>query len=112
MNNLEMYKRLSNEDKANLIIYCIYDSIYDVVKNEDIEISDKLAVCIQELVYNIYIEDNDRKLSASEIAHFITENFVKDNRFMDMIKDIEYDDILTAVEDNDYDFYKDDEMER
>ena len=43
MNKLEMYKRLSNEDKSNLTIYCIYDSIFDVVKNQNIEISDELV---------------------------------------------------------------------
>ena len=44
MNILEMYKRLSNEDKFHLTVYCIYDSIYDVAKNQDYEITDKVAV--------------------------------------------------------------------
>ena len=43
MNILEMYKRLSKEDKSNLTIYSIYDSIYDVAKNENFEISDKIV---------------------------------------------------------------------
>ena len=42
MNSLERYKMLSNEDKSNLTIYSIYDSIYDVAKNEDINISDDI----------------------------------------------------------------------
>ena len=36
MNTLEMYKRLSNEDKTHLTVYCIYDSIYDVARNNNI----------------------------------------------------------------------------
>ena len=41
MNILEMYKRLSKEDKSHLTVYCIYDSIYDVARNENTEISKK-----------------------------------------------------------------------
>ena len=31
---------------------------------------------------------------------------------MDKVEDIDYDEILQAVEDDDYDFYKEEEMER
>ena len=51
-------------------------------------------------------------LSASQIAYFLTECYVKDNTFMEKVDDIDYDEILQAVEDDDYDFYKDEEMER
>ena len=40
MNKLEMYKRLSNEDKSILTIFCIYDSIFDVARNENVDMSD------------------------------------------------------------------------
>ena len=53
MNILKMYKKLSKEDKANLSIYCIYDSIYDVAKNEEVELDDKIVTDIQELTYNL-----------------------------------------------------------
>lgn len=112
MNKLEMYKRLSNEDKSNLTIYCIYDSIFDVVKNQNIEISDELAMDLQELAHDLYLDDEYRNLSASQIAFFLTECYAKDNTFIEKVEDMDYDDILQAVEDDDHGFYKDNEMER
>lgn len=112
MNKLEMYKRLSNEDKSNLTIYCIYDSIFDVAKNQNIEISDELAMDIQELAHDLYLDDEYRNLSASQIAFFLTECYAKDNTFIEKVEDMDYDDILQAVEDDDHGFYKDNEMER
>ena len=112
MNILEMYKRLSNEDKSHLTVYCIYDSIYDVVKNQDYEITDKVAVDLQELAYDLYLEDNGYKLSQSEIAHFLTNCYINDTSFLDKIEDTDYSDILEAISDDDYEFYKDEELER
>ena len=112
MNKLEMYKRLSNEDKSNLTIYCIYDSIFDVAKNQNIEISDELAMDIQELAHDLYLDDEYRNLSASQIAFFLIECYAKDNTFIEKVEDMDYDDILQAVEDDDHGFYKDNEMER
>ena len=112
MNTLEMYKRLSNEDKTHLTVYCIYDSIYDVARNNNIEISDELAMNIQELAHDLYLEDEYMNLSASQIAFFLTECYAKDNTFMDKVEDMDYDDILQAVEDNNHEFYIEEEMER
>lgn len=112
MNTLEMYKRLSNEDKTHLTVYCIYDSIYDVARNNNIEISDELAMNIQELAHDLYLEDEYMNLSASQIAFFLTECYAKDNTFMDNVEDIDYDDILQAVENDNHEFYIEEEMER
>ena len=112
MNTLEMYKRLSNEDKTHLTVYCIYDSIYDVARNNNIAISDELAMNIQELAHDLYLEDEYMNLSASQIAFFLTECYAKDNTFMDKVEDIDYDDILQAVEDDNHEFYIEEEMER
>ena len=112
MNILEMYKRLSNEDKGNLTIYTIYDSIYSSARNEEIELKDEVAKNIQELSYDLYIEDDNYKLSAQEIADFITRCYSNDYKFLEKIEDISYDDILEAIDNNDYDFYKNNEMER
>ena len=112
MNTLEMYKRLSNEDKTHLTVYCIYDSIYDVARNNNIEISDELAMNIQELAHDLYLEDEYMNLSASQIAFFLAECYAKDNTFMEIVEDMDYDDILQAVEDDNHDFYKEEEMER
>ncbi len=104
MNILSMYKQLSNEDKANLTIYSIYNSIFDAARNEDVELSDKDAIDIQELSYDIYLDDEYRNLSSSQIAFFITKCYVNDNTFLEKLEDIDYKDILQAVEDDDYDF--------
>lgn len=112
MNKLEMYKRLSNEDKSNLTIYCIYDSIFDVARNQNIEISDELAMDIQELAHDLYLDDEYKNLSASQIAFFLAECYAKDNTFIEKVEDIDYDDILQAVEDDDHEFYLEEEMER
>ena len=112
MNTLEMYKRLSNEDKTHLTVYCIYDSIYDVARNNNIEISDELAMNVQELAHDLYLEDEYMNLSASQIAFFLTECYAKDNTFMDKVEDIDYDDILQAGENDNHEFYIEEEMER
>ncbi len=113
MNILTMYKNLTKEDKGNLTIYCIYDSIYDAARNDSCEISDEIAVDIQELAYDLWLDDEYRNLSAPRIAYFLTECYAKDNTFMDKVDDIDYDDILQAVEDDEYDFYKEEnKMER
>lgn len=112
MNILEMYKRLSKDDKSNLTVYCIYDSIYDVSRNQKIDISDEVATNIKKLAYNLYLDDEYRNLSASQIAFFLTECYAKDNTFMEKIENIDYDDILQAVEDDNHEFYLEEEMER
>ena len=112
MNILEMYKRLSKEDKSNLTVYCIYDSIYDVSRNQETDISDEVATNIQELAHDLYLDDEYKNLSASQIAFFLTECYAKDNTFMEKVEDIDYDDILQAVEDDNHEFYIEEEMER
>lgn len=112
MNILEMYKRLSKKDKANLTVYCIYDSIYDASRNQGIDISDEVATNIQELAHDLYLEDEYMNLSASQIAFFLTECYAKDNTFMEKVEDMDYADILQAVEDDEHDFYIEEEMER
>lgn len=111
MNKLDMYKRLSKEDRVNLITYCIYDTIYDVMRNENVTLDDDIVETIKEKAYDLYIEDDYYKLSQSEIAHFITECYIHDNKFFEKIEDISYEDILEAINDSEYDFYEDYEME-
>lgn len=111
MEKLNMYKRLSKEDKNNLITYRIYDTIYDVMRNENVSLDDNTVETIKEKSYDLYIEDDCYKLSETEITHFITECYVHDNKFFEKIDDTPYDDILEAINDSDYDFYEDYEME-
>ena len=111
MNKLEMYKELSNEDKSNLTIYCIFDSIYDASRNNNADIDDDKVLDIQELSYELYLDDEYYNLSQSKIAYFITECYIKDDKFLDKVEDIDYSDILEAINDDDLDFYKEDETE-
>lgn len=112
MKNLEMYKKLSNEDKSNLTIYCIFDSIYDVARNHEVDIEDGIVLDIQELSHDVYLDDEYYNFSQSKIADFITECYVNDNDFLNKIKDISYSDILDAIENDNYDFYKDTNFEQ
>ena len=66
MNKLEMYKELSNEDKSNLAIYCIFDSIYDASRNNNADIDDEKVLDIQELSYDLYLDDEYYNLSQSK----------------------------------------------
>ena len=112
MNILEMYKRLTKEDKSHLTVYCIYDSIYDVARNERVDLSDEVAINIQQLAYDLWLDDEYMSLSAPQIAYFLTECYAKDNTFIEKVDDIDYDEILQAVEDDDYEFYKVEDLER
>lgn len=110
MKTLNMYKKLSKEDKYNLIAYCIYDTIYDVMRNENVFLNDDIVETIKEKSYDLYIEDDYYKLSQSEIAHFIAECYINDEKFFDKIENISYNDILEAINDSEYDFYEDYEI--
>lgn len=112
MNLLENYKKLSKEDKGHLTMYQIYNSIYDTSIEFDYEISDDIVKDIGELSYDLYLEDDMYKLSSSDIAKFITEEYIEDNDFLDKIEDISYDKILEAIDNYNKDFYKNNEMER
>ena len=111
MRQLEMYKRLSKEDRKNLITYCIYDAIYDVMRNENTILDDNTVDGIKDVVYDLYVEDDIYNLSQSEIAHFITECYINDNNFFKLIDNISYSDVLEAINDKAYDFYRKIEME-
>ena len=111
MNSLEMYKKLPKEDKSRLTIYCIFDSIYDVQKNENISIADDVVLEIQELSYDLYLDDENCNLSASQIAYFLTSCYVRDENFLNRINDYNYSDIIQAIVNDNYDFYET-EMER
>ena len=111
MNILERYKKLSDEDKKHLTIYCIYNEIYNSAQNNNFKISDEDAISIQEKSYDLYINDEYGHLSSQEIAYFLTDCYSKDDTFLDKLED--YDDyiILQAIEDYDMDFYKKEEYE-
>lgn len=111
MDSLEMYKRLSSEDKHNLIAYCIYDSIYTVATNENYSISDEEVKRIKDLSYYAYLKDEYYNLSPTRISDFITENHIKKNTSLDELEKMSWSVLLEKV-DNNYNLYSKDGMER
>lgn len=111
MKTLDRYKKLSDEDKYNMALYCIYNYIYDAAKNEEFDICDEDVINISKFSYELYLDNEVRKLSAPDIAYFLTNCYMKDSSFLNKMRNMNYDDILQAVEDDNYDFYKE-ERER
>lgn len=113
MNILEMYKRLSNEDKTNLTIYSIYDGIYDGANENDFEISDEVAIDLQEMAHNLFNEE-ENLTSPNKIGRFLSECYIRDNDFIRKYNEEEfmYDDLLQAIVDDNLEFYDLEEMER
>lgn len=108
MNILERYKNLPDEDKKHLSIYCIYNDIYSSAQNNNYNISDDDTMKIQEISYQLYLDDEYNHLSAPDIAYFLTDCYSRDETFLDKIEDLEDCDILQAVVDYNLNFYKDD----
>ena len=107
-----MCKRLSNENKNNLTVYCIYDSIYSVSKNEGYTLSDDEVERIKELAHYAYLKDEYYNYSASRISDFITDCYINHDVPLEKMEDASWSDLLQAVEDDDYEFCLEEEMER
>lgn len=111
MKSLEMYKELSQEDKKNLTTYCIYDSIYTVAQNENYKISDDEVERIKNLSHYLYLKDEYYNLSPARISDYITIGCIEHEIPLEKYEDMNWNDILELVDNDNYDFYKD-EMER
>ena len=111
MNILEKFKNLSNEDKKHLSIYCIYNEIYGSAESNNFDISDEDAMRIQEISYELFLNDKYGCSSAPNIAYFLTDCYSKDSLFLNKLDDFEDYQILEAVEDYNLNFYKEDELE-
>ena len=112
MDILERYKQLSNEDKSNLTIYTIYDSIYDVSRNREISFEDEVVKEIQEIAYDLYLSDEYYNLSSSSIAYFLADCYASDKKKKKKIENMDYWDILEAIDNNNIDFFKVEELEK
>lgn len=112
MNKLEMYKRLSNEDKSNLTAYCIYDSIYINARNSDKEISDEDVERIYELSHYLYLKDEYYDFSSSKIADYITIGYLDNNISLDKLEEVDRTDMYMGIDNDDYDWLLENEMER
>lgn len=112
MDILERYKQLSNEDKSNLTIYTIYDSIYDVSRNKEISFDDEVVKDIQEIAYDLYLNDEYYNLSSSSIAYFLAECYANDNSFLSKLDNIDYSDILEAIDNDNYKSLQEDGLEK
>ena len=115
MNKLEMYKRLSQEDKDNLVMYSIYNVIYDAAKNHNSNISDIEVDKLANLSYDIYLDDSTYDFPWDRITYFIADCYLEGNASIDVMERCGYDDILDAIDsyDSNYDFIsKNEEIER
>lgn len=114
MSLYEKYKNLSNDDTDNLLKYVIYDSIIDISRENNIVLSENEIEKLQSKSYGLYIEDDYYKLSPIAISDFITQCYIKDNDFLNKIDLLKNEYIYDAIENNNYNFYKDEdkEMER
>lgn len=112
MNKLEMYKRLSNEDKSNLTIYCIYDSIYINARDYDKEISDDDVERICELSHYLYLKDEYYNFSSSKIADYLTIGYLEHNISLDKLEEADRSDIYMGIDNDEYDWLLENEMER
>lgn len=112
MNTLERYKKLSKEDKNNITVYSMYNSIYSIADNENYEISDGDVERIKELSYYVYLKDGYYNLSPSKISDFITECYICHNVSLEKMEDAHWSDILEAIDNNNCEFCMSEEMER
>ena len=83
MNKLEMYKALSKEDKDNLSIYNIFNSIFCIARNNNYEITNEEVERLEEVAYHLYLKDEYYNLSESRIADFISECYIEHNISLD-----------------------------
>lgn len=112
MNKLEMYKNLSKKDKSNLTTYCIYDSIYINARNYEKELTDDEVERICELSYHLYLKDEYYNFSTSIIADYITIGYLEHNIPIETMEEADRSDIYMGIDNNNYEFLKDNEMER
>lgn len=112
MTTLEMYKTLSGQDKKNLTVYSIYNSIYTIAKNNSYEITDNDVDRIKGLSHYLYLKDEYYNLSSARISDYITECYIKNNNSLDKLEDANWNDTLEAIDNNDYEFCIENAMER
>lgn len=112
MTTLEMYKTLSEQDKKNLTVYSIYNSIYTIAKNNSYEITDNEVERIKELSHYLYLKDECYNLSFVRISDFLTECYIQNNVSLDKLESADWNDVLEAVDNDNYEFCNENEIER
>ena len=112
MNTLEMYKKLSNEDKTNLTTYSIYESIYNMAKNFNYDITDDEVEKIKALSNYIYLKDEYYNLSPTKISDFIMECYLKHKISLDKLETVSWNNLIEAIDNNNYKFCISEENER
>lgn len=112
MNKLEMYKKLSNDDKSSLTVYSIYRSIYIIAKNLDKVIDDNSVQRICDLSYHLYLKDDSYNFSESRIADYLTNGYLDENISLDKMEEIDRFRIYEGIESDTYDIFFNEEKER
>lgn len=111
MKKLEMYKKLSEEDKNNLTSYCMYRSIFTIARNYNKELSDDEVERLEELANYIYLKDEYYNFSSGRISDFLTQCYVEKDISLDKLEEQSWNDVLEAIDNDDLDFISDNEEE-
>ncbi len=111
MKKLEMYKKLSEEDKKNLTSYCMYRSIYAIARNYNKELSDDEIEELEELANYIYLKDEYYNFSDARISDFLTECYIEKGVSLNKLGEQSWHDVLEAIDNNNLDFINDNEEE-
>lgn len=112
MEKLELYKKLSLEDKSNLTAYCVYDSIYAAASNAEKCIEDNEVERIYELSNYLYLKDEYYNFSAQKIADFIAIGFLEKNVPLEIMEKTSKDDMFYAIDNDNYEILLEDKIER
>lgn len=112
MNKLKMYKVLSNEDKDNLSIYNIYNSIYCIARNNNYEISDEEVERLEEVAHHLYLKDEYYNLSESRIADFISRCYIENTLSLNELENAKWSDLLEIINNESYDLFNKNGIER
>lgn len=98
MNSLDLYKKLSREDKLYLNEYLAYQCIYDNARNRKIELDDKVVDELKDVVMDYYHSDTQWFLSVPRLADFISTHYLDDDITLEEINEIDWTDMMEAIE--------------
>lgn len=114
IDELEMYKKLSKQDKNNLLDYSIYNDIYCMANINNYNISDVEVNRIKDLTLTIYLKDDTYGFSTSKISDYLSDAVEKANISLDTLERKNYYDLLEKINEDDFNFDEEenDEEER
>ena len=115
MNSLEMYNKLSKEDNQFLEHYVVYRDIYDIAKENNIEISNDEIVDLREFIMDYFQDVKNFRLN--EITQFVAGIILNKYITLEQLKQCSNFEIYEAIDDDDFlmlseKFNEENDMER